>query len=231
MGIDCRVKRSPLSQKYGAGKMLSVAGDPSDVIQRRRNVVRLPTSEEGMIAHEGTPDLGYWPGFAGYVLTDSPLGALRGLSDDLTKRYPGWESNHAARFVLTGEPPKWERPLQAERGPSGEIVLRVASWISPESVKNAYMREVWFRYRMSEHYGGPKAKRRRRLSDKNLKLLRFITERIDHRGRRPNGGEATAQWDAAYPDWAYRGDTRTMWRDYSRALRQVTPTVARKERR
>jgi hypothetical protein len=230
--IDCRVVRDPLSEEYGGGTTLSVAGDPSDVIERRRNDVPLPTPEEGLIARDGTLDLGYWRGFTGYVHTDSPLGVLRDLSIQLTKRYPGWKANHAARFVLTGEPPKGESPLWADRGTRGEIVLHVSPWISPESVKNAYTRELWFRGWMTEHYGGPKAKRRRRLSDKSLKLLRFITDRIDridHRGRRPNGRDVAAQWDATYPEWAYRGDTRTMWRDYNRALRQVVPTVVRKD--
>jgi hypothetical protein len=40
-----------------------------------------------------------------------------------------------------------------------------------------------------------------------------------------------AAWDAEYPEWAYRGDTRTMWLDYNRTLRQVAPETARKGRR
>jgi hypothetical protein len=61
------------------------------------------------------------------------------------------------------------------------------------------------------------------MSDKNLKLLRFVTDRIDHRGQRPRGKDLAIAWDVEYPEWAYGGDTRTMWRDYNRALRQVAP--------
>jgi hypothetical protein len=216
-----------LSEEYGGGETLSVAGDPPDVIGRRRNDVSLPTPQEPQevnVAQEGLLDLGYWRGFTDYVRTDSPLGALRDLGNDLTKRYRGWKRNYATRFVLTGEAPEI-RPLVVE-GQGSTFIMRVEPWISPESVKNAYTRELWFRGWMNEHYGGRKVKRRRRPADKNLKLLRFVTDRIDHRGRRPNGREVAAQWDAAYPDWAYRGNTRRLWRDYKRALQQVAPEAA-----
>jgi hypothetical protein len=58
-----------------------------------------------------------------------------------------------------------------------------------------------------------------------------ITDRIDHRDRRPNGREVVAKWDAAYPEWTYRGNTRTMWRDYNRALRAVAPEIVPGKRR
>lgn len=78
-----------------------------------------------------------------------------------------------------------------------------------------------------------KAKRRRRLDDKTVKLLRFVTTRMDRtndsREKRSKGRQIAAEWDTMYSDWAYRGDTRTMWRDYNRALRQVAPIAARKD--
>lgn len=234
-GIDCRVEKHALSEEYGGGRTLSVVGDPPDVRDRRRNDVPLPTSEgsRDFIAHDGLLGLGYWRGFTGYVRTDSPLGVLRDLGTRLAERYRGWKSNYATRFVLTGEPPEEQSPLWTERGPVGEIVIHVAPWVSPDSVKNAYMRQLWFRGWMNERYGGSKAKRRRRLSDKNLKLLRFITDRIDDRGRAPKdrGAEVAAEWDAEYPEWAYRGNTRGMWRDYARALREVAPEATQKGHR
>jgi hypothetical protein len=164
---------------------------------------------------------------------------LRDLGDYLTRRYPGWGTNYATRFVLTGEPSE-ESPLWTESGPDGQIVIHAAPWISPESVKNVYrstLQSSERSKRWSERYSGRKVsdenlkpKRRRRLPDKSLKLLRFITGRIDYRGRRPNGREVAAQWDAAYPDWAYRGNTRIMWRDYKRALRAVAPETVENSR-
>lgn len=172
------------------------------------------------------------PGLTTLVRSGSPLDELRKVGRHLCKQSSTWKYNYATRFVLTGEPPE-ESPLWMERGSGGEIVMHVAPWISPENVKNAYMRELWFREWMNEHYGGSKAKRRRRLSDKNLRLLRFITDRVDNRGRVPKdrGAEVAAEWDAEYPEWAYRGNTRGMWRDYNRALREVVPEVTRKGHR
>ncbi len=167
------------------------------------------------------------PGVTTYVRSNSPLDELRKVGWHLSKQYAGWKHNYATRFVLTGEPPE-ESSLWSERGPSGEIVMHVAPWISPETVKNAYMHELWFRSWMGERYSGHKAKWRRRLSDKYLKLLRFVTDRIDSYGQRPKGREVVAEWDTEYPQWAYRGNTRTMWRDYNRALQRVAPTAAKK---
>lgn len=236
-GIDCRVINDDLlEEEYGKGRMLFVAGDPPDVIQQRRNDVSLPTSEEVDIAQDGLPDLGYWRGFTGHVRTNSPLGALRDLGGRLTKRYRSWKSHYATRFVLTGETPEETSPLWAETGPTGEAVLHIAPWISPESVKNAYTGELWFRGWMSERYNwskGSKAKRQRRLDDKTLKLLRFVTARMDQindsREKRNKGSRIAAEWDEMCPEWAYRGDTRTMWRDYSRALQSVAPIAARND--
>jgi hypothetical protein len=234
-GITCRVEKHALSEEYGGGEMLSVAGDPPDVIGRRRNDVWLPSPGEVNIAQHGDRDLGYWRGFSSYVRTDSPLGELRDLGNDLTKRYPGWET-HLRNAVRAHRRSTRKNPLWTEKGSSDEIVIRVAHWaapwISPESVKNAYTREVWFQSWLNEHYGGEKAKRRRRLSDKNLKLLRFVTERLDHRGQRPRGKDVAAAWDAEHferPKWLYHGDTRSMWRDYNRALQEVAPSVAGKK--
>lgn len=232
-GIDCRIEKDALSEDY---ESLSVAGDPSEVIQRRRNDVPLPTADEVSIAQAGLLDLGYWLGFTDYVRTDSPLGALLDLGNHLTKRYRSWKRNYATRFVLTGETPEEVSPLWTETGPTGEIVMHVAPWISSKSVKNAYTRELWFRGWLQERYAwpkGPKAKRRRRLDDKTLKLLRFITSRMDRvndsREKRSKGSQIAAEWDAVYPEEAYRGDTRTMWRDYNRALQQVAPIATRND--
>jgi hypothetical protein len=59
------------------------------------------------------------------------------------------------------------------------------------------------------------------MSTERLKVVRFITDRIDHRGLHPKGREGVTKWDAAYADRACGGNTRTMWRDYHRALRAI----------
>lgn len=235
-GVDCRIEKRALTEDYGGGRMLVVAGDPPDVAERRRNDIPLPAAEEGrdLIAHDGLPDLGYWRGFTGYVRTDSPLGALRTLGDRLTKRYRTWKCNQATRFVLTGEPPEGRSPLWTETGTGGEIIVHAEPWISPESVKNAYMRSTWLRGWASERYTVSGAKRQRGPQEKSLKLLRFVTasmDRIDDPSeRRTKGREIAARWDVMHPPWAYRGDTRTMWRDFNRALNSVAPAIARQHR-
>lgn len=177
------------------------------------------------------------PGVTTFVRSGSPLDELRKVGQHLSELGPTWKRNYATRFVLTGEPPPEEYPIRTERGPGRTIILHVAPWVSPDSVKKAYRHELWFRGWMSERYSHnlghtpPKGRSVRRISDKNLKLLRFITDRIDHRGRRPRGKDLVLAWDAEYPTWAYRGDTRTMWRDYNRALRAVAPETVSSGRR
>jgi hypothetical protein len=170
------------------------------------------------------------PGVTVLVQSGSPLDELRKVGQHLSELGPIWKRNYATRFVLTGEPPPVEHPIRTEGGRGGTITLHVAPWVSPDSVKGAYRQELWFRGWMSGRDSvegtARKAKSVRRISDKNLKLLRFITDRIDSRGRRPRGKDVAASWDAKHPEWAYRGDTRTMWRDYNRALQQVAPEAA-----
>jgi hypothetical protein len=169
------------------------------------------------------------PGVTTIVRSGSPLDELRKVSLHLSELSLSWQHSYAARFVLVAEPPE-ERPLWTERGPSNEIVMHMAPWISRQSRENAFARELWFRGWMNERYGGLKAKRRRRLSQKSIRLVRFLNDRIDHHGRRPNGRDFVAEWDAMYPDWSYRGDTRSMWRDFNRALRAVAPETVQKDR-
>jgi hypothetical protein len=179
------------------------------------------------------------PGVTVLVRSGSPLDELRKVGRRLSELGLSWKDNYATRFILTGEPPPEEYPIGVESGPGGTIILHVTPWVSPDSVKGAYrhaLYALWLRGWMSSRYSylGPtvrkpsarKVKSVRRISDKNLKLLSFITDRIDYRGNRPEGKDVAAVWDAKYPEWAYRGDTRTMWRDYNRALKQVAPEVA-----
>lgn len=221
--------------------MLSVVGDTDDVRDRRRKHILLPTSEEVEEAHVGIPKLGYWRGYTDHVRADSPLGALRDLGNYLTKRYQGWRATYATRFVLTGDAPEL-RPLVVERQGS-TITMHVESWISADSVQNAYRSQLQFSEWLGKRYGSGRSSRwNRRISDKNLKLLRFVTERIDSRGRRPDGKALVAEWDAQewVREWdaqkeveenprkraSYKGETRRFWRDYNRALHSVAPSAS-----
>jgi hypothetical protein len=176
------------------------------------------------------------PEIATLVRVGSPLDQLRKVGARLATLYPEWQDYSATRFVLTGEAPAVD-PLRWELGPGSTTVLYVAPGISPATVEKAYRRALWSQGRKKERYSpkdassGGAAKSVRRLREKNLKLLRFVVARTDNRGQRPSGKEVVAEWDREQPQWAYHGDTRSMWRDYNRALKHVAPTLAQARKR
>ncbi len=159
----------------------------------------------------------------------SPLGLLHDLSSALATRY-AWEENEATRFVLTGLAPR-VRPLTAQHVIHGDsegeefsyafITLKVAPWLSGQAVKDAYI---------SVQRDSILGHQSRKLSDKNLKLLRFVVERTGSTGPKPKGKELVKEWDLENPQWAYGTDTRTLWRDYNRARNAViSPDYGRRE--
>ena len=68
-------------------------------------------------------------------------------------------------------------------------------------------------------------------SSKNLRLFRFVTERVEStstRGhtRMPKGKTLVSEWNETYPEWAYKTsvgdpDTRRFWRDYNRIRKTI----------
>jgi hypothetical protein len=111
----------------------------------------------------------------------------------------------------------------------GFITLKIEPWVSPESVQQVY-REAQQNL-IAEH-------RVRRLEDKSLKLLQFVTERMDSLALTPEerkltprqlkrrmGPRLVEDWDKENPDDAYEGNTWRFWRDFNRARRAVlSPT-------
>ena len=88
----------------------------------------------------------------------------------------------------------------------------------------------------------------RSLGEKNLKLLRFVIERMEPLGllkegkrpygapeglveielvthlwyvKAPKGKELANEWNRTYPQWSYKDDTRRFWRDYNRIKKAV----------
>jgi hypothetical protein len=175
------------------------------------------------------------------VRSDSFLGALHRAVGELIQRYP-WEEPDAVWFLLTGEVP-WVAPVTwqsrwfggeqtissfSEEGDSFSysfITLKVAPWVSPQSVAQVF-REALGKLR-GEH-------RSRRLDDVSLKLLEFVTERIDpltltpeereltpRQLKRRMGPKLVAAWDKENPKNRYEGNTWKFWRDFSRVRRAV----------
>ena len=62
----------------------------------------------------------------------------------------------------------------------------------------------------------------RKLGNKSLKLLRFVTERIDPTSPVTEGEMLVEEWNRENPQWAYgKDDTRTFWRDYNRVRKAI----------
>jgi hypothetical protein len=164
---------------------------------------------------DGRPKrLTFWPG--------SVLGDLRKLSKELTKSHP-WDMDEAMWFVLTGERPI-VKPIKAKINSSWtvgtrahtNISLTVQPWVPPETVEIAY------RQLQKQAIGGAHG----RVSDKNLNLLRFVTQRADGSGNLPKGEVLVKDWDKMWkhqrPQWCYGADTRRFWRDFRSVQESVT---------
>jgi hypothetical protein len=156
----------------------------------------------------------FWPG--------SLLGDLRELCRVMTKSHP-WDIDQATWFVLTGEPPLVQ-PIRAKVNSSWipgiraltTISLTIQPWVPAETVEHAY-RQVQRRV-----LGG----HNKRIGDKSLRLLEFVTERADANGNLPSGSMLVQEWDDKWiqqrPRWCYGTDTRTFWRDFKSAQRSLT---------
>jgi hypothetical protein len=123
-----------------------------------------------------------------WVWKESLLEELRRLSEKLAKRYL-WEDAQATMFVLSGEIParpplrvsyEWKgagvgsRALQASQG---VVTLEVAPWVSAKTLHRAYRIA---QKRILDHDN-------RHIMEKNLKLFRFVTERLEPTGLLEHG--------------------------------------------
>lgn len=185
----------------------------------------------------------------------SLLDELRGWSEKLAKRYC-WHPAQATMFVLTGEIPAcpslktWYEPKRSMGGIhasifQGVVTLEIAPWMSAKTVHRAY-RDIQRRVLRGDN---------RPIKEKNLRLLRFVMERLEPAGlleegeppkdaedwmiepelvaygcyeKKPKGRDLVREWDEQYPDWAYHGDTRRFWRDYQHTRRRIAYPVTRR---
>ncbi len=171
------------------------------------------------------------------VCDRSLLEQLRGLTERLAQWYR-WEPAQATMFVLTGVIPavpalkvgtsvKSSKELLDAKTTSPEYIdatinITASPWVSSKTVTKAYRKA---QVKLMGTSGGKPP------GPKNLKLFRFVTERIEPTGkpgctRMPNGKNLVSEWNEAYPDWAYKdsvGDlnTRLFWRDYNRIKRTI----------
>jgi hypothetical protein len=179
------------------------------------------------------------------VWSISLLGERKEAGEKLSYRYR-WQQAQAVWFVLTGEIPAVPALTVIRSFPSSMyhsdtlITIEAAPWVSSKTIEKA------FRKAQIKSMG---TKGNRRPSEKNLRLFRFIIERIEplglfEKGKRPPGApegmvelelvtnlqymkvpegkELVSEWDETYPHWSYRGDTRRFWRDYNRIRKTIS---------
>src|SRR5215204_7297643 len=113
----------------------------------------------------------------------SPLEKLRRVSEKLAERYL-WQGAQATMFVLTGEIPahpplrvSYERKgagvgSKAVKVSQGVVTLEIAPWVSAKTVDRAY-RSAQRRILRRDN---------RLMGEKNLKLFRFVTARLEPTG-------------------------------------------------
>jgi hypothetical protein len=167
------------------------------------------------------------------VAVGSVLDDLRRVSESLEEWYP-WELADATWLVLTGQPP----PVPPARGSYrirrgshyayGQITITAMPWVPAETVFELY-RKAQLHAR-----GGVNQP----IREKTIKLMRFIIDRVylelgvysldlSEGERKSLGKRLVAEWNQTEwvqknPKWAYgKGDTRTFWRDFNRALQTL----------
>jgi hypothetical protein len=177
----------------------------------------------------------------------SLLERLRHLSEELAQQYR-WEPAQSTMFVLTGKIPAipplkvtssfkfreeiLEHSTSVPIHVDATITITASPWVPARTVTGAY-REAQIKI-LGSSGGKPP-------SDKNLRLFRFVIERIQSlsepaaeaiasrapgRARMPEGKELVREWNETYPQWAYRtsvGDlnTRQFWRDFKRIEKTI----------
>jgi hypothetical protein len=178
------------------------------------------------------------------VWSVSLLGDLCELGEKLSDRYR-WQPAEAVWFVLTGETPT-VFVLQATRTFWSSmyhhdtlITIDASPWVSSKTVEKAF-REAQIKT-IGTKGGRPPG-------EKNLRLFRFVTERIDPLGlleegtRRTGAPEHTREvelvanqwymkipehmnlvreWNETYPEDSYDIGTGRFWRDYKRIRKTV----------
>jgi hypothetical protein len=108
-----------------------------------------------------------------------------------------WHPYDAARFLLTGERPEVV-PLQLSYNRHSRVfTLNFAPWISEKTVRKAY------RKCQKVVQGGDN----RRMKQRTLAVLRFVTEHTDGEGKRQlSWSQLTDLWNEDHPgEWRFKG--------------------------
>jgi hypothetical protein len=117
------------------------------------------------------------------------------LSRYLAAIFP-WDLDQAARFILTGERPEVV-PLELSYHRSRRVfTLNFAPWVSEKTFRKAY------RKCQKVVQGGDN----RRMKERTLAVVRFVTEHTDDEGRRLlSWSQLTDLWNGQHPsEWSFK---------------------------
>ncbi len=106
-----------------------------------------------------------------------------------------WDPDQAARFLLTGECPE-VIPLEISYHRYRRVfTLNFAPWISEKTFRKAY------RKCQKVVQGGDN----RRMQERTLAVMRFVTEHTDDEGTRPTWSKLTDLWNEQHPsEWSFK---------------------------
>ena len=133
------------------------------------------------------------------------------LCRHLAAIYP-WHPYDAARFLLTGERPEVV-PLELSYNRHRRVfTLNFAPWISEKTFRKAY------RKCQKIVQGGDN----RRMQERTLAVMRFVTKHTDNEGNRPSWSRLTDLWNEHYPgEWRFK-DRFGLRKTYLRAEKELT---------
>lgn len=119
---------------------------------------------------------------------------LRDLCLYLAAIFP-WRLEEAVLFLLTGEHPEVV-PLELSYGRNRRVfTLNFAPWISEKTFRKAY------RKCQKVVQGGDN----RRMQERTLAVMRFVTEHTDDEGNRPFWSQLTDLWNQEHPsEWRFK---------------------------
>jgi hypothetical protein len=106
-----------------------------------------------------------------------------------------WHPHDAARFLLTGERPEVV-PLELSYNSRRRVfTLNFAPWISEKTIRKAYRRcQIVVQ-------GGDN----RRMKERTLAVMRFVTEHTNDEGNRPSWSQLTDLWNEQHPgEWRFK---------------------------
>lgn len=127
-----------------------------------------------------------------------------------------WNQVQAKVFIMTGRVPLisavsvGHQRMWAKHFTHFRVTIEVEPWVSPQTVLRVY------RDSQRELLG----RQSRQLSERNLTLFHFITDRIPVNAKKTAWRAMMTEWNRAHPDWEY-GDARHFARDYHRTGRIV----------